>query len=653
MKKALLILFMLPLGLMATTLTVTNLNDFGFGSLRQAIINASSGDTIDFDVMLFSNGNDTLKLASEISFNKSLVINGFHTSYDTLFISGENTSRIFNITGGTVELNRMTFIYGNSVNGGAIYSSANLEMNDCNFMHNYTSGYGGALYKSSGNLLINDCQFFHNEALDYGGAIYLPPGSGNVIQHSTFYDNYTSTSGGALYGFVANVDFYNCTFTGNTAVSEGGAIYDWGSVVIINLVNCTVVGNSASQAGGIDHWGSSIEFTTTGSIITGNTGSPNLDIWGAGALLMSGGYNIIGDATYSGSTGTDQLNVSAGSVNLGTLGDNGEQTFTMMPDAASPAVDAGDPADLSDAQNGPVTDGIRDAGAAEFYTCPDIESSYFVIECSAYTVPSGDETYSAQGLTIAHDTIQTVCGADSLMTIYIFIDDASVPVPDVASLSDASFDCSATPTAPTATDACSGTIVGTTTTTFPITTIGTTTVTWTYDDGVGNISTQDQDIIVNTIPLDITVNQSGFSLTANETADSYVWLDCNDSYNLVPFATSQTFNFLADGNYACEITVGGCVDTTDCYIISGIGFEENEKMNLAVYPNPTSGIFTITGITSDGIITIYAADGKLVLTKKSISDENSQIDLSGFERGIYLVKFKNDESEKTIRVVLQ
>ncbi len=195
MKIILLGLLLLPVLLKANTITVTNLNDFGFGSLRQAIINASSGDTIDFDVMLFSTGNDTLKLASEISFNKSLVINGFHTSNDTLFISGENTSRIFNITGGTVELNRITFIHGSSVNGGAIYSSANLEMNDCNFLDNYTSGYGGAFYKAGGTLLINECQFFNNEALDYGGAIYLPPGGGNVIQYSTFYNNHTNTSG--------------------------------------------------------------------------------------------------------------------------------------------------------------------------------------------------------------------------------------------------------------------------------------------------------------------------------------------------------------------------------------------------------------------------------------------------------------------------
>ncbi|NND93455.1 MAG: HYR domain-containing protein, partial [Flavobacteriales bacterium] len=51
--------------------------------------------------------------------------------------------------------------------------------------------------------------------------------------------------------------------------------------------------------------------------------------------------------------------------------------------------------------------------------------------------------------------------------------------------------------APTATDACEGTIIGTTTTSFPITDQGTTVVTWTYDDGNGNTSTQTQNVLIN------------------------------------------------------------------------------------------------------------------------------------------------------------
>ena len=50
---------------------------------------------------------------------------------------------------------------------------------------------------------------------------------------------------------------------------------------------------------------------------------------------------------------------------------------------------------------------------------------------------------------------------------------------------------------PTTTDNCSGTITGTTTQTFPITTQGTTVVTWTFTDAAGNSVTANQNVIID------------------------------------------------------------------------------------------------------------------------------------------------------------
>jgi len=57
--------------------------------------------------------------------------------------------------------------------------------------------------------------------------------------------------------------------------------------------------------------------------------------------------------------------------------------------------------------------------------------------------------------------------------------------------------CSVTPPLPIALDACSGSITGKTTTVFPITTQGATVVTWTFDDGHGNVTTTNQNVIVD------------------------------------------------------------------------------------------------------------------------------------------------------------
>jgi hypothetical protein len=68
--------------------------------------------------------------------------------------------------------------------------------------------------------------------------------------------------------------------------------------------------------------------------------------------------------------------------------------------------------------------------------------------------------------------------------------------PATPTLSNVNAECSATPTAPTTTDHCAGTITGTTTTVFPITAKGTTVVTWTFDDGNGNSTTANQNVII-------------------------------------------------------------------------------------------------------------------------------------------------------------
>ncbi|HYG50955.1 MAG TPA: choice-of-anchor Q domain-containing protein, partial [Flavobacteriales bacterium] len=565
MKRLLFLTLFIPANLMAATVMVTNTNDAGAGSLRQAVLSASPGDTVKMDPLLIAAGSQTINLLSEINVNKALYIQGIFTSYDTLYISGQNACRIFTVSAsGTVTLYGCTLVKGYSSGGGAInHTAGTLVIDHCNLMYNHSTGYGGAISKSGGTIQVMHSHLFYNTSVSYGGAVYLPPGSGHTFSYCTFYNNHSDDYGGAMYGFVANTDFDHCTFVGNDATTQGGAIYDWGSAVVLNLTNCTVVGNTSASVGGIECWGSSIVFTITSSIVTGNTAPANLDIWGAGAMLNSGGYNYIGDASYAGAVGTDNLSVTLASLNLTALQDNGSYTYTRMPQAGSPAINDGNPADVTDAQNATITDGMRDAGAAEYYACPDKRSSFFAHACSTYTVPSGNATYNTPGLTIAMDTIPTSCGADSVMTIYIYIGDILAPVPDMATLPDINAECTATPTAPTATDACVGAITGTTTTTFPITTPGLTVITWTYDDGLGNTSTQTQN--VNITPIDVSVTQTGITLTANSTGSTYQWLDCNNGFAPVPTATNQSFTPAIDGSYACAITNGTCSDTTACY----------------------------------------------------------------------------------------
>src|SRR5207237_9801889 len=93
-----------------STLIVTSPADSGTGSLRAEIAAAQSGDTIDFAPSL---AGQTITLTSgELAINTSLNIEGLGA--DELTISGNNASRVFDISGSTtnVEIADLTIADG-------------------------------------------------------------------------------------------------------------------------------------------------------------------------------------------------------------------------------------------------------------------------------------------------------------------------------------------------------------------------------------------------------------------------------------------------------------------------------------------------------------------------------------------------------------
>ena len=71
---------------------------------------------------------------------------------------------------------------------------------------------------------------------------------------------------------------------------------------------------------------------------------------------------------------------------------------------------------------------------------------------------------------------------------------------------------------------------------------------------------------------------------------------------------------------------------------------------LNVYPNPSNSIFNIA-IDADATINITDILGKQILIK-TIQSGNSQLDLSDFENGIYLMRITNESNQtKTIKII--
>jgi hypothetical protein len=118
-------------------------------------------------------------------------------------------------------------------------------------------------------------------------------------------------------------------------------------------------------------------------------------------------------------------------------------------------------------------------------------------------------------------------------TFTVVVTDNQPPVPDIATLPNLTDEASVTiATAPTATDNCGGIISATTTFSLPYTfnTQGTFPIVWTYNDGFGNIITQNQTVIIDDItapvpnvnPLPVVTGQCSATITTPPTATDAV-----------------------------------------------------------------------------------------------------------------------------------
>ena len=78
-----------------------------------------------------------------------------------------------------------------------------------------------------------------------------------------------------------------------------------------------------------------------------------------------------------------------------------------------------------------------------------------------------------------------------------------------------------------------------------------------------------------------------------------------------------------------------------------VSVAEVSASNICLYPNPTYGILNIEG-EGDMTISVMNMLGQKVL--ETNATDNTTIDLSGFESGIYMVKIETDEGIKTEKV---
>src|SRR5947207_5467786 len=165
----------------ATTIVVTNTNDSGPGSLRQALASANDGDTIDAagvcGVITVTSG--------QVLVERRVTING--AGADVLAVDGNATSSVFQIgtgaTAPTVAISGLTIRNAQGGFGGGILngSGATLTITNSTISGN-TAAFGGGIF-NSGPLTIANTTVTGNTPHDARGLHPHPPP--RSINHQT------------------------------------------------------------------------------------------------------------------------------------------------------------------------------------------------------------------------------------------------------------------------------------------------------------------------------------------------------------------------------------------------------------------------------------------------------------------------------------
>ncbi len=299
---------------MLALLTVTNLNDSGAGSLREAITTANGSTGVADDIIFDAGLRGVINLASQLP-----------TITDPLTIDGDNKIglnarggadgtvgngdgyRIFDIDDDDadndidVSLSGLALTGGDvSGVGGAIRNTENLTLQQSNITGNAASttgntansAGGGGIYTYSGAVTLTDSMVSENNSRgdDAGGGGILSRQSTLTLMSSTVSGNSTRGSfapGGGIFSRQGTVTLVSSTVSGNSTSRDfagGGGIAASSSA--LTLTSSTVSGNYTS---GRDSSGGGIAATSGTLTITSSTVTENST---SGARANGGGIRF-------------------------------------------------------------------------------------------------------------------------------------------------------------------------------------------------------------------------------------------------------------------------------------------------------------------------------------------------------------------------
>ena len=167
-----------------------------------------------------------------------------------------------------------------------------------------------------------------------------------------------------------------------------------------------------------------------------------------------------------------------------------------------------------------------------------------------------------------------------------------------------------------------------------------------YKDTIKNAFACDSIIYIMTVNItkvDVSVTQNQAILTANSASSSYVWLDCDNNYQAIPGATAQQFTASKNGQYAVEVMLNACKDTSICYTVSSLNVYQQDIKPFQIYPNPANTQINWFYPTKVSRIKLYSNSGQLLIDQTA-DYVAGKLDLKDLNNGWYWIEvISNDQ----------
>jgi hypothetical protein len=242
----------------AATLTVTNTDDAGAGSLRAQVAAASPGDSVDFSPSV---QDGTITLATPVTVDKNLTIEGPLSGVQGPTLTG-NTELLIVGVGANVALSGLRVASANAPNAGGANAGGNLiessgtltlygmlvESNTAGDGGNPggygAGGGGGSVVVSNGTLTIVGSTFANNSGGAGGnGGFRSGSGGGGGVVAST---GIATISASVFFGNIGGDGGSGASTAGGGGGAGGGTLLSTGT---LSIVNSTLSGNTAGGGG--------------------------------------------------------------------------------------------------------------------------------------------------------------------------------------------------------------------------------------------------------------------------------------------------------------------------------------------------------------------------------------------------------------------